>query len=140
LKTNGKNYIMKWHPFRVNILFPPNIQTLTTIDESWWKYRQILYSEFKRNTVSGCVTLKTIHYLLLQNVFTKCTELNHSSCLIFTTKRWVLYHYVSTERHQQFLKQWNWYKWDFKFSRRRVWCSELSSGLYCRVKWLSTDV
>jgi hypothetical protein len=30
--------------------------------------------------------------------------------------------------------------WDFKFSRRRVWCSELSSGLYCRVKWLSTDV
>jgi len=30
--------------------------------------------------------------------------------------------------------------WDFKFSRRQVWCSELSSGLYCRVKWLSTDV
>jgi hypothetical protein len=30
--------------------------------------------------------------------------------------------------------------WDFKFSRRRVWCSELSSGLYCRVKLLSTDV
>jgi hypothetical protein len=30
--------------------------------------------------------------------------------------------------------------WDFKFSRRRVWCSEMSSGLYCRVKWLSTDV
>jgi hypothetical protein len=30
--------------------------------------------------------------------------------------------------------------WDFKFSRRRVWCSELSSGLYCRVKWLWTDV
>jgi hypothetical protein len=29
---------------------------------------------------------------------------------------------------------------DFKFSRRRVWCSELSSGMYCRVKWLSTDV
>jgi hypothetical protein len=25
--------------------------------------------------------------------------------------------------------------WDFKFSRRRVWCSELSSGIYCRVKW-----
>jgi hypothetical protein len=24
--------------------------------------------------------------------------------------------------------------WDFKFSRRRVWCSELSSGLYCRVR------
>jgi hypothetical protein len=22
--------------------------------------------------------------------------------------------------------------WDFKFSRRRVWCSELSSGIYCR--------
>jgi hypothetical protein len=21
--------------------------------------------------------------------------------------------------------------WDFKFSRRRVWCSELSSGIYC---------
>jgi hypothetical protein len=30
--------------------------------------------------------------------------------------------------------------WDFKFSRRRVWCSELSSLIYCRVKWLSTDV
>jgi hypothetical protein len=30
--------------------------------------------------------------------------------------------------------------WDFKFSRRRVWCSELSSAIYCRVKWLSTDV
>jgi hypothetical protein len=30
--------------------------------------------------------------------------------------------------------------WDFKLSRRRVWCSELSSGMYCRVKWLSTDV
>jgi hypothetical protein len=30
--------------------------------------------------------------------------------------------------------------WDFKFSRRLVWCSELSSGIYCRVKWLSTDV
>jgi hypothetical protein len=29
---------------------------------------------------------------------------------------------------------------DLKFSRRRVWCSELSSGIYCRVKWLSTDV
>jgi hypothetical protein len=29
---------------------------------------------------------------------------------------------------------------DFKFSRRRVWCSELSSGLYCHVKWLSADV
>jgi hypothetical protein len=28
--------------------------------------------------------------------------------------------------------------WDFKFSRRRVWCSELSSGLYCRVKCLSS--
>jgi hypothetical protein len=28
---------------------------------------------------------------------------------------------------------------DFKFSRRRVWCSELSSGIYCRVKLLSTD-
>jgi arylamine N-acetyltransferase len=27
--------------------------------------------------------------------------------------------------------------WDFKFSRRRVWCSELSCGMYCRVKWLS---
>jgi hypothetical protein len=36
---------------------------------------------------------------------------------------------------------WRNYKlWDFKFSWRRVWCSELSSGLYCRVKWLSTDV
>jgi uncharacterized membrane protein YkvI len=31
-------------------------------------------------------------------------------------------------------------QWDFKFSRRRVWCSELSSGLYCRVKWLSTII
>jgi hypothetical protein len=30
--------------------------------------------------------------------------------------------------------------WDFKFSRRRVWCSELSSGIYRRAKWLSTDV
>jgi hypothetical protein len=30
--------------------------------------------------------------------------------------------------------------WDFKFSRRRVWCSELSSGFYCRVNRLSTDV
>jgi hypothetical protein len=30
--------------------------------------------------------------------------------------------------------------WDFKFSRRRVWCSELSSGLYCRVEWLSTFI
>jgi hypothetical protein len=30
--------------------------------------------------------------------------------------------------------------WDFKFSRRRVWCSQLSSGIYCRVKLLSTDV
>jgi hypothetical protein len=30
--------------------------------------------------------------------------------------------------------------WDFKFSRRRVWCSELSSGMYCRIKLLSTDV
>jgi hypothetical protein len=29
---------------------------------------------------------------------------------------------------------------DFKFSRRRVWSSELSSGMYCRLKWLSTDV
>jgi hypothetical protein len=26
-------------------------------------------------------------------------------------------------------------QWDFKFSRRRVWCSELSSGMYCRAKW-----
>jgi hypothetical protein len=25
------------------------------------------------------------------------------------------------------------YLWDFKFSRRRVWISELSSGMYCRV-------
>jgi hypothetical protein len=24
--------------------------------------------------------------------------------------------------------------WDLKFSRRRVWCSELFSGMYCRVK------
>jgi hypothetical protein len=31
------------------------------------------------------------------------------------------------------------YQWDFKFSRRRVWCSELSSWLYCCVKWLPTD-
>jgi hypothetical protein len=31
-------------------------------------------------------------------------------------------------------------KRDFKISRRRVWSSELSSGMYCRVKWLSTDV
>jgi hypothetical protein len=32
--------------------------------------------------------------------------------------------------------QWrkNLYVWDFKFSRRRVWSSELSSGVYCRVK------
>jgi hypothetical protein len=32
------------------------------------------------------------------------------------------------------------FMWDFKFSRRLVWCSELSSGIYCRVKWLSTDI
>jgi hypothetical protein len=31
-------------------------------------------------------------------------------------------------------------KWDLKFSWQRVWCSELSSRIYCRVKWLSTDV
>jgi hypothetical protein len=31
------------------------------------------------------------------------------------------------------------FMWDFKFSRRLVWCSELSSGIYCRVKLLSTD-
>jgi hypothetical protein len=30
--------------------------------------------------------------------------------------------------------------WDFKFSRRRVCCSESSSGMYCRVKWLSTII
>jgi hypothetical protein len=24
--------------------------------------------------------------------------------------------------------------WDFKFSRRQVWCPELSCGIYCRVK------
>jgi hypothetical protein len=24
--------------------------------------------------------------------------------------------------------------WDFKLSRRRVWCSELFSGMYCRVR------
>jgi hypothetical protein len=30
--------------------------------------------------------------------------------------------------------------WDFKFSRRSVWCSELSSGMYYRVKWLLTDI
>jgi hypothetical protein len=30
--------------------------------------------------------------------------------------------------------------WDFKFSRRRVWCSELSSGLYCRLKRRSTII
>jgi hypothetical protein len=30
--------------------------------------------------------------------------------------------------------------WVFKFSRRRVWCSELSSGIYCRVKWLTTII
>jgi hypothetical protein len=31
--------------------------------------------------------------------------------------------------------------WDFKFSRRQVWCSELSSGIYCRLNnltWLNT--
>jgi hypothetical protein len=27
--------------------------------------------------------------------------------------------------------------WDFNFSRQRVWCSELSSGLYCRVNWFT---
>jgi hypothetical protein len=26
------------------------------------------------------------------------------------------------------------FMWDFKFSRQQVWCSELSSGMYCRVK------
>jgi hypothetical protein len=30
--------------------------------------------------------------------------------------------------------------WDFKFSWQRVWCSELSSGLYCRVKWWSAII
>jgi hypothetical protein len=31
-------------------------------------------------------------------------------------------------------------RWDFKFSRRRVWSSE-SSGMYCHVfNWMSTDV
>jgi hypothetical protein len=30
--------------------------------------------------------------------------------------------------------------WNLKFSRQRVWCSELSSGIYCRLKLLSTDV
>jgi hypothetical protein len=30
--------------------------------------------------------------------------------------------------------------WDFKFSRWRVWCSELSSGMYCHVKWRSTII
>jgi hypothetical protein len=34
--------------------------------------------------------------------------------------------FAKTEVHEFF--------WDFKFSRRRVWCSELSSGMYCRVK------
>jgi hypothetical protein len=30
--------------------------------------------------------------------------------------------------------------WDFKFSRQWVWCSELSSGIYCRVKWSSAII
>jgi hypothetical protein len=30
--------------------------------------------------------------------------------------------------------------WDFKFSWRRVQSSELSFGMYCHVKWLSTYV
>jgi hypothetical protein len=41
--------------------------------------------------------------------------------------------FSSDLQHYQFM-------WDFKFSRRRVWCPELSSGKYCRVKLLSTDV
>jgi hypothetical protein len=32
------------------------------------------------------------------------------------------------------------FPWYFKFSWRRVWCSELSSRMYCHVKWLLTDV
>jgi hypothetical protein len=44
----------------------------------------------------------------------------------------------------EYLDEINWkleeIMWDFKFSRRRVWCSELSSGIYCRVKLLLADV
>jgi hypothetical protein len=52
----------------------------------------------------------------------------------------------NTEWHPcESLISWKWWRiwkklWNFKFSRRQVWCSELSSGMYCRVKQLSTDV
>jgi hypothetical protein len=46
---------------------------------------------------------------------------------------------VNVSKNGEYLTFWL-IVWDFKFSLRRVWCSELSSGIYCRVKWLSTDV
>jgi hypothetical protein len=43
----------------------------------------------------------------------------------------MLHSYRYSEDDKLLIRQ---FLWDFKFSRRRVWCSELSSGLYCRVK------
>jgi hypothetical protein len=48
-------------------------------------------------------------------------------------KRYIyIYIYREREKERERVRTWT-ALWDFKFSRRRVWCSELSSGIYCRV-------
>jgi hypothetical protein len=63
-----------------------------------------------------------------------------SSCLHMIVHRVVLIFFIFINLlHTHTHNNLNASMWDFKFSRRRVWCTELSSGLYCRVKLLSTD-
>jgi hypothetical protein len=53
--------------------------------------------------------------------------LNHPTFLIFRTVTFITYSMILVQAETEATM------WDFKFSRRRVWCSELSSGLYCSV-------
>jgi hypothetical protein len=82
-----------------------------------------------------CQVLTVVSRMLRRVVRWKLTDVSETLMMeaLSTTEKSVSLHWTKRRNTPEEM-------WDFKFSRRRVWCSELSSGMYCRVKWLSTDV
>jgi hypothetical protein len=84
--------------------------------------------QFGLNIWSRCLLFWTLH--LLKLVFTIQNQLY----AVYFDIKWLfkMKLLILSEVKQRL--------WDLKFSQQLVWCSELSSGIYCHVKWLSTDV
>jgi hypothetical protein len=120
------NFVVEWVPLLLRIREVPssNLGPENGYPDSG-------FSWFSSVPPDECldITLKLGYDRFLPNPFQVIIHLvTHS----FDAIKWV------TEKASLNKLQTNTFVWDFKFSRRRVWCSELSSGIYCRVKLLSS--